>query len=190
MSFSYQPLWNLLAEQNISKMDFAKKIDISNTTLAKLSKNEPITLTTIDKICNAFNCKVEDVVEHIPDIETLQKNNTNLEIGTVFLSKAFPPRPNAVHPDIPYAVVKIDTLRNGATRYYIAPFTTRERNLMLLHSDLLAYTEFDMFQWIDLAMTRTLFYNQPVKIINKLPNSLINKINSFFSAVSELSNIH
>ena len=48
MSFSYKPLWDLLQEENISKMEFASAIDISNTTLAKLSKNEPVNLNVIN----------------------------------------------------------------------------------------------------------------------------------------------
>lgn len=69
MSISYEPLWQLLNELNITKMEFAKMIDISNATLAKIGKNEPITLTIVDKICNKFNCKIENVVKHIPNIK-------------------------------------------------------------------------------------------------------------------------
>lgn len=67
MSFSYLPLWRMLSELNVNKMDFAKQIDISNTTLAKLSKNEPVNLSIIDKICNEYGCKLEDIVTHIPN---------------------------------------------------------------------------------------------------------------------------
>ena len=52
LSFTYQPLWDMLEAKGMSKMEFAKAIDISSTTLAKLSKNEPIPLSTIDKNCN------------------------------------------------------------------------------------------------------------------------------------------
>ena len=52
MSLSYEPLWAMLDELDVSKMEFAKIIGMSNATLAKLGKNEPITLTIIDKICN------------------------------------------------------------------------------------------------------------------------------------------
>lgn len=68
MSLSYDPLWKLLDELKISKMDFARMIDISNATLAKLGKNEPVTLTIVDKICNRFNCKIENVVRHVPEV--------------------------------------------------------------------------------------------------------------------------
>lgn len=65
MSLSYAPLWKMLDELNISKMDFARMIDISNATLAKLGKDEPVTLTIIDRICTKFNCKIDDVVKHV-----------------------------------------------------------------------------------------------------------------------------
>jgi DNA-binding Xre family transcriptional regulator len=82
MSLSYEPLWMLLKKLHISKMDFAKRIDISNATLAKLGRNEPITLTIIEKICSEFNCNINDIVIHIPE-----KGNTipteYLKIGTI-----------------------------------------------------------------------------------------------------------
>lgn len=74
MSISYEPLWQMLNELNITKMEFARMIDISNATLAKIGKNEPITLTTVDKICNYFNCKIENVVKHIPEISIKTPN--------------------------------------------------------------------------------------------------------------------
>lgn len=85
MSLSYEPLWQMLNELNISKMEFAKMIDISNATLAKIGKNEPITLTTVDKICNRFNCKIENVVKHIPDIQ-IKKANFIIKKGMIVLS--------------------------------------------------------------------------------------------------------
>lgn len=64
MGICYDPLWNLLDELNISKMEFARKIDISNATLAKLGKNEPVTLTIVDRICDEFNCDISNVLFH------------------------------------------------------------------------------------------------------------------------------
>lgn len=40
----------MLAEKGISKMEFAKSVEISNATLAKMGKDEAVSLTTIDKI--------------------------------------------------------------------------------------------------------------------------------------------
>lgn len=80
MSLSYEPLWQMLNNMNITKMEFAKMIGMSNATLAKLSKNEPITLTTVDKICNQFNCPIENVVKHIQE---LQSHESIFTIGTI-----------------------------------------------------------------------------------------------------------
>lgn len=85
MSISYNPLWEMLEELDITKMDFARMIDISNATLAKLGKNEPITLTTVDKICNRFNCSIENIVKHIPEI-TYNKANFMIEKGMIVLA--------------------------------------------------------------------------------------------------------
>ena len=89
MSLSYEPLWQMLNELNISKMEFARMIDISNATLAKIGKNEPITLTTVDKICNRFNCKIENVVKHVPDL-TIQKANFMIRKGMIVLANEIP----------------------------------------------------------------------------------------------------
>lgn len=67
MALSYEPLWNFLNKLHISKMDFAKRVDISNATLAKLGKNEPVTLTVIEKICNEFHCNIKDIVVHVSE---------------------------------------------------------------------------------------------------------------------------
>ena len=83
MGISYNPLWEMLKEKGISKMEFAKNVEISNATLAKLGKNEPVTLTIIDKICTQYNCKIEDVVQHIPTMHLDDTSKIPLDIGTI-----------------------------------------------------------------------------------------------------------
>ncbi len=63
MKISYKPLWHLLLERNMSKLDLLKLANISTCTLAKLGKNEPVKLDMLMKICLALDCKIEDVVE-------------------------------------------------------------------------------------------------------------------------------
>ena len=63
MKISYKPLFRLLLERDMSKMDLLKAAEISTTTLSKLGKNESIKLETIMKICVALNCRIEDVVD-------------------------------------------------------------------------------------------------------------------------------
>lgn len=87
---SYNPLWRLLKGLNINKMTFAKSIDISNATLAKLGKNEPVTLTVIEKICKTYNCKIENVVKYIPDVEVITSPIEELEVGTIIVCSCYP----------------------------------------------------------------------------------------------------
>lgn len=90
MSLSYAPLWKTLEQLNISKMEFARRIDISNATLAKLGKNEPVTLTIIDKICDEFNCSIDKVVEHVSSNEEHIIPEEKLTTGVIVLTSCYP----------------------------------------------------------------------------------------------------
>lgn len=67
MAISYKPLWHQLVERNMKKLEFRDFVGISNGTLAKLGKNEPVAMDVIEKICLALNCKIEDVVQITSD---------------------------------------------------------------------------------------------------------------------------
>lgn len=62
--FSYNPLWKTLLDKNMKRTDLLTVASISRQTLADMGKNKPVNLTTLDKICNALECKIEDVIEH------------------------------------------------------------------------------------------------------------------------------
>lgn len=64
---SYIPLNVTLARKNIKKTKMAEDIKISGPTLAKFAKNEPVKLETLEKICKYLDCRIEDVIEYIPD---------------------------------------------------------------------------------------------------------------------------
>ena len=63
MKISYKPLFTLLIDKDLKKTEFAKKVGIGQNTLAKLSKNENVSMDVLLKICNGLNCKIEDVME-------------------------------------------------------------------------------------------------------------------------------
>ena len=60
---SYKPLFKLLLEKDMTKTQLREEVGFSSSTLAKMSKNEYVSLETIDNICQYLNCKVEDVIE-------------------------------------------------------------------------------------------------------------------------------
>ena len=62
--FSYKPLLKLLIDKNRTKTQLREQLGISMATLAKISKDEYISMKVLDDICNLLNCKIEDVIEH------------------------------------------------------------------------------------------------------------------------------
>lgn len=64
--FSYKPLLKLLVDKNMTKTQLREQLGISMATLAKISKNEYISMKVLDDICSLLNCKIEDVIEHQP----------------------------------------------------------------------------------------------------------------------------
>lgn len=68
MKISYKPLFRLLLEKDMEKMDLLKATKISTTTtLSKLGKNEPVKLEMLMRICDQLNCRIENVVEFVED---------------------------------------------------------------------------------------------------------------------------
>lgn len=67
MAIKYYKLLDLLNRSNISKEELRIKIEVSSATMAKLSKNQPVSLDVIDKICATLNCQPGDILEYIPE---------------------------------------------------------------------------------------------------------------------------
>ena len=62
-TLSYDPLWKTLIDHNISKTELAEKAKFSRTTLAKMGKNEVVSLEVIIRICDELDCQIYDVIE-------------------------------------------------------------------------------------------------------------------------------
>lgn len=60
---SYKPLFKLLLEKDMTKTQLREAVGFSTSTLAKMSKNEYVSLEIVDNICLYLDCKIEDVVE-------------------------------------------------------------------------------------------------------------------------------
>ena len=67
MPFSYNKLWKLLIDKNMTKSELTKAIGISSSTMAKMGKNENVSLEVIDKICALLECNINDILEYVSD---------------------------------------------------------------------------------------------------------------------------
>lgn len=63
MSVDYSKLWKLLIDKHMNKSDLRNSAHISTNALAKLGKNEKVSLDTLEKICIALNCNIENVLD-------------------------------------------------------------------------------------------------------------------------------
>ena len=67
MSVSYKKLFKLLIDKDLKKKDLREMAGIGNSTMTKLANNENVTMDVMAKICSALDCKIDDVVEILPD---------------------------------------------------------------------------------------------------------------------------
>lgn len=67
MQISYNKLWKLLIDRKMKKVDLMHKSHISTTSLAKLGKDENVSMTVLKKICEVLDCNIGDIMDLIPD---------------------------------------------------------------------------------------------------------------------------
>lgn len=62
MAISYNNLWKLLIDRGMTKTDLRIKAGLTTSAIAQLGKNEYVSLKVIEKICDALDCDISDVV--------------------------------------------------------------------------------------------------------------------------------
>lgn len=68
MALSYNKLWKLLIDKGLKKSDLNKLTGISDSTMAKLTKGENVNTEILERICNALDCQIADIVEYIAEV--------------------------------------------------------------------------------------------------------------------------
>ena len=63
MAVDYSNLWKLLIDKKMNKSQLKEAAHISTNAVAKLGKNETVSLDTLEKICIALGCRIEDIVD-------------------------------------------------------------------------------------------------------------------------------
>ena len=64
--FSYNRLWKLLIDRKIQKQELQRMSDVSAASIAKMGRCENVTTDVLLRICEALDCRVEDIVERVP----------------------------------------------------------------------------------------------------------------------------
>ncbi len=63
MAVSYNKLWKLLIDQHMNRTQLRCAAHISTNAVAKLGKNEPVSVDVLEKICRVLKCDVGDIME-------------------------------------------------------------------------------------------------------------------------------
>ena len=72
MAVSYKRLLKLLIDRDMKKKDLCAQAGISSASITKMGKNGHVTTEILLKICTALDCRIEDIMEIVPD----DKENT------------------------------------------------------------------------------------------------------------------
>ncbi|MBQ6980295.1 MAG: helix-turn-helix transcriptional regulator [Clostridia bacterium] len=63
MAISYNKLWKLLIDKGMTRTQLQKAAEMSSTTLAKLGKNETVSMDVMLRICKVLDCGFEDIID-------------------------------------------------------------------------------------------------------------------------------
>lgn len=72
MAISYDKLWKILIDKKMNKTQLRESAGITTNVVAKLGKNQSVTLKNMEKICKSLQCNIGDVVEFILDDQSSQ----------------------------------------------------------------------------------------------------------------------
>ena len=65
MKVSYNKLWKLLIDKGMKKKDIRDGAGVSANTIARMGKNETVSMEVLMKICAYLGCDIGDIVEFI-----------------------------------------------------------------------------------------------------------------------------
>ena len=62
MQISYKKLWKLLIDKEMNKTQLKEEAQVSSNVIAKLGKDEPVSIETLVKICVVLGVDIGDII--------------------------------------------------------------------------------------------------------------------------------
>ena len=69
MAICYDRLFHLMIDKKMSNAQLKEKAGFSANIITRLKRNEYVSIESIERICRALNCGVDDVLEFVPEDE-------------------------------------------------------------------------------------------------------------------------
>ena len=63
----FDKLWSIMEKQGVSTYHLREKCGIDSKTIRRLRANENMETKTLDKLCAALSCRLEDIAEYSAD---------------------------------------------------------------------------------------------------------------------------
>jgi DNA-binding Xre family transcriptional regulator len=73
MIYSYNKLWKILIDKKMLKKDLMALTDIKSTTMAKMGKEQAVSMEILARICKVLKCNIGDIVDILPDEEITEQ---------------------------------------------------------------------------------------------------------------------
>ena len=75
MAVSYKKLLHMLIDKNMTIADLQRQAGYSANISTRLRNDSYISLETVEKICRVLNCRMDEIIEFIPDFANNGGNN-------------------------------------------------------------------------------------------------------------------
>lgn len=67
MPVNYNKLWKLLIDKNMNRTELMQAAEMGTSTLAKLGKNQYVSMDVIVRICKVMRCNIGDIVDVVDE---------------------------------------------------------------------------------------------------------------------------
>ena len=74
MAITYNRLWKLLIDKDMSRVELRDEAQINRSTLAKMGKNQRVSLEVLERICHVLQCDFGQIIEYIDDKRRLDND--------------------------------------------------------------------------------------------------------------------
>ena len=65
MAICYDKLFHLMIERKITNTQLKEMAGVSANIITRLKRDEYVSIESIEKICKALNCKVDEILEFL-----------------------------------------------------------------------------------------------------------------------------
>lgn len=67
MAVSYKKLFHLLVDRDMTAVQLQQQAGYSANITARLKRDTYISMESMEKICRVLDCKIDDIMDFVPD---------------------------------------------------------------------------------------------------------------------------